>query len=40
MEAGEIVMPEMKVIGLDEVGPALKEIRNQRTVGKIVMRNM
>ena len=40
VEAGEVVMPEMKVIGLDEVGPALKEIRKQRTVGKIVMQNM
>lgn len=36
LECGEVQVPEMKVISLDEIPQALKEIREQRTLGKIV----
>ncbi|MDK9736833.1 zinc-binding dehydrogenase [Vibrio sp. D404a] len=36
VESGDVVIPNLKVITLDEVGDALLDIRNQRTVGKII----
>lgn len=36
VKSGDIVIPNLKVITLDEVGDALLDIRNQRTVGKII----
>ena len=38
LEQGEINVPVLKTISFDEVGAALNEIRNQRTVGKIVLK--
>ncbi|WED23646.1 zinc-binding dehydrogenase [Vibrio sp. JC009] len=34
----EVVVPELKVISLEEIGDALIDMRNQRTVGKVVAR--
>ncbi|MCP4152139.1 MAG: zinc-binding dehydrogenase [bacterium] len=36
IESGEIKVPVIQTISLEEVGPALVEMLNQRTVGKIV----
>ncbi|MCG7586936.1 zinc-binding dehydrogenase [Photobacterium sp. OFAV2-7] len=36
LETGELTVPELKVISLEQVGDALLDIRNQRTVGKVV----
>ncbi|QUS57023.1 alcohol dehydrogenase catalytic domain-containing protein [Pseudovibrio brasiliensis] len=38
METGEICVPKIRQISLEDVGPALKDMRNQRTVGKIVLK--
>lgn len=36
VESGDVVVPNLKVITLEEIGDALLNIRNQRTVGKII----
>lgn len=36
VESGDVVVPNLKVITLDEIGNALLDIRNQRTVGKVI----
>lgn len=38
LETGDITVPKLQQIGLEEVGDALKAIRNQRTVGKITLK--
>ncbi len=38
LEEGEITVPRLQEISLEKVGEALKGIRNQRTVGKIVLK--
>ncbi|SDQ83861.1 zinc-binding dehydrogenase [Pseudovibrio sp. Tun.PSC04-5.I4] len=38
LEAGEITVPRLQQVSLEEAGDALKTIRNQRTVGKIVLK--
>lgn len=38
LEQGEIVLPQLQVITLDEAGDALTQIRQQRTVGKVVVK--
>ena len=38
LEQGEISVPELKIVDLDQVGDALQAILKQRTVGKIVMK--
>ncbi|EGQ8471888.1 TPA: zinc-binding dehydrogenase [Vibrio alginolyticus] len=37
LENGELEVPKLKIIGLEDVGNALLDMRNQRTVGKIVV---
>lgn len=36
VESGDVVVPNLKVITLEEIGDALLDIRSQRTVGKII----
>mgnify|MGYP003333392866 CR=1 FL=1 len=36
LERGELVVPELKIIDLEEIGQALRDMRSQRTMGKIV----
>jgi NADPH:quinone reductase-like Zn-dependent oxidoreductase len=36
VESGDVVVPNLKVITLEEIGHALLDMRNQRTVGKII----
>lgn len=38
IENGELVIPELKIIALEEIGQTLLEMRSQRTIGKIVAR--
>ncbi len=37
LEQGEITIPQLQIISLDEAGDALTKIREQRTVGKVVV---
>lgn len=36
VESGDVVVPNLKVVTLEEIGHALLDMRNQRTVGKII----
>lgn len=38
LEMGELQLPELKVIELEQIGAALKALREQHTVGKVVAR--
>ena len=37
IESGAIKPPRLETIPLEEVGDALRQMREQRTVGKVVM---
>lgn len=39
IDTGNLVIPVSQTVSIEDVGPALKEILNQRTVGKIVLKN-
>ncbi|MBC7003803.1 zinc-binding dehydrogenase [Photobacterium sp. BZF1] len=38
LEEGEVLVPQLKTITLDQVGDELKAIREQRTMGKVVVK--
>ena len=38
LEEGEVLVPQLKVIELEQAGEALKAIREQRTMGKVVVK--